>query len=111
MSELIAFIGVGNMGNPMAENLMKAGRKVKVFDVSKEMIENVKSQLDAGANFADLAKEHSDCPSGQRGGDLGLFGRGAMVPTFDEAAFKLELNEVSSVIETEFGFHLIIRTA
>lgn len=78
---------------------------------SKEMIENVKSQLDAGANFADLAKEHSDCPSGQRGGDLGLFGRGAMVPTFDEAAFKLELNEVSSVIETEFGFHLIIRTA
>ena len=44
MSELIAFIGVGNMGNPMANNLVKAGKKVKVFDVSKNMIEKAKEK-------------------------------------------------------------------
>ena len=45
MSELIAFIGVGNMGNPMAENLIKAGKKIKVYDVSKEMIEKAKEKI------------------------------------------------------------------
>ena len=55
MSELIAFIGVGNMGNPMSENLMKAGKKVKVFDVSKKMIEKAKEKkLDVVENLDDL---------------------------------------------------------
>ena len=55
MSELIAFIGVGNMGNPMANNLVKAGKKVKVFDVSKKMIEKAKEKkLDIVENLDDL---------------------------------------------------------
>ncbi len=55
MSELIAFIGVGNMGNPMAQNLVKAGKKVKVFDVSKAMMEKEKEKkLDVVENLNDL---------------------------------------------------------
>ena len=55
MSEQVAFIGVGNMGNPMAENLMKSGKKVKVFDVSKKMIEKAKEKnLDVAENLDDL---------------------------------------------------------
>ena len=55
MSKLIAFIGVGNMGNPMAENLIKAGKKVRVYDVSKEMIEKAKEKkFDVANNINDL---------------------------------------------------------
>ena len=55
MSELIAFIGVGNMGNPMAQNLVKAGKKVKVFDVSKNMIDKAREKkLDVVENFDSL---------------------------------------------------------
>ena len=57
MSELIAFIGVGNMGNPMAQNLVKAGKKVKVFDVSKNMIEKAKEKkIDVVENLEDLIR-------------------------------------------------------
>ena len=73
-------------------------------------IENLKTQLEAGRDFSDLAKEFSDCPSSGQGGDLGSFSRGAMVPAFDQAAFDLEINAVSEVVETEFGYHLIHRT-
>ena len=73
-------------------------------------IENLKTQLEEGREFSDLAKEFSDCPSSGQGGDLGMFGRGAMVPAFDQAAFDLETNDVSDVVETEFGYHLIRRT-
>ncbi len=73
-------------------------------------IENLRTQLETGREFSDLAKEFSDCPSSGQGGDLGTFGRGAMVPAFDQAAFDLETNGVSEVVETEFGYHLIHRT-
>lgn len=73
-------------------------------------ISDLKRQLGEGADFAELARENSDCPSGAGGGDLGQFGRGMMVPEFEEAAFALKLGEVSDVIETDFGFHLIVRT-
>ncbi len=78
-------------------------------DALKE-INDVKRRLAAGEDFADLAAETSDCPSGQDGGDLGSFRKGAMVPTFEQAAFALDVNEVSDVVETEFGYHLIVRT-
>jgi parvulin-like peptidyl-prolyl isomerase len=64
-----------------------------------------------GADFAELAERYSDCPSGAEGGDLGFFARGAMVPEFDDAAFTLAVGDVSGVVETEFGYHLIQRTA
>jgi parvulin-like peptidyl-prolyl isomerase len=62
-----------------------------------------------GADFAALAQEHSDCPTGPRGGDLGSFPRGQMHPAFENAAFDLDVNEVSGVVETPFGFHVIQR--
>lgn len=78
-------------------------------DALKE-IEGVKRRLGAGEDFADLAAEYSDCPSGQDGGDLGHFGRGAMVPEFEQAAFALDVGKVSDVVATDFGYHLIVRT-
>ncbi len=72
-------------------------------------IAKLKQELEAGADFEELAKQHSDCPSSSRGGDLGLFGRGEMAAAFDAAAFALGVDELSDVVETEFGFHLIYR--
>ena len=79
-------------------------------DALKE-IEDLKAQIDDGANFAELAEEHSDCPSGSGGGDLGEFGRGMMVKPFEEAAFALDVYAISEPVETDFGYHLILRTA
>ncbi|MDX1483015.1 MAG: peptidylprolyl isomerase [Alphaproteobacteria bacterium] len=73
-------------------------------------IEALASELAEGGDFERLAAEHSDCPSGQRGGDLGTFGRGQMVGPFEDAAFSLEIGQTSGVIETDFGYHLIQRT-
>lgn len=73
-------------------------------------INQLKTEIDGGADFAELAKDNSDCPSSQQGGDLGMFGQGAMVAQFDEVAFGLEVGDVSDVVETQFGFHLIHRT-
>ena len=64
--------------------------------------------LDGSADFATLAKQYSQCPSGQTDGDLGLFGRGQMVPAFDAAAFEQPVGKVGECIETEFGSHLIL---
>lgn len=79
-------------------------------DEAEAEIARLKSELDGGADFAELAKAHSDCPSGKGGGDLGSFSRGAMVPAFEEAAFALEPGQTSGVVETDFGYHLIRRT-
>ncbi len=62
-------------------------------------------------NFKDLATKHSDCSSSSYGGSLGEFGKGVMVKPFEDTAFKLEVDEVSEPIETEFGFHVIKRDA
>lgn len=77
----------------------------------KKKIEDLKKQLDNGADFAELAKANSDCPSGQKGGDLGTFGRGQMVPEFEKAAFSQEVGKVGDIVQTQFGYHLIKVTA
>ncbi|MBX7080507.1 MAG: peptidyl-prolyl cis-trans isomerase [Nannocystaceae bacterium] len=74
-------------------------------------IADLQAQLQNGASFAELARAHSDCPSKAKGGDLGSFGRGQMVPEFETAAFGLPVGGTSGVVETPFGYHLIQRTA
>ena len=95
--------------------LMYAGSMRSTATRSKDdalsQIQDLKAQVEGGADFAELAREHSDCPSGQDGGALGTFGRGQMVPEFENAAFALEAGGVSDVVETDFGYHLIQRTA
>lgn len=78
---------------------------------AQQEIETLKTRLAEGADFATLATENSDCPSASDGGSLGMFGRGAMVPEFEEAAFKLDVGQVSDTVETDFGYHLIYRVA
>lgn len=65
---------------------------------------------ETGQAFTAAAREHSDCPSAQNGGSLGWFGRGMMVPAFDQAAFAMACGEISDVVETQFGYHIILKT-
>lgn len=74
---------------------------------ARRRAEDIRQELVNGADFATLAEERSEGPSAPRGGDLGTFGRGQMVPAFEEAAFALEEGEISQVVESEFGFHVI----
>lgn len=74
-------------------------------------ISEIGERIREGADFAELARQFSDCPSGEDGGDLGSFPRGAMVAEFDIAAFALAVGEISPVVETPFGYHLIQRNA
>ena len=69
---------------------------------------SIRRELDAGADFREMAKKHSKGPSAPRGGDLGFFGRKDMVPEFSEAAFALEPGEVSAPVKTQFGWHVIL---
>lgn len=79
---------------------------VQTEEEAKKLYEEIKE----GKSFADVAAEVSMCPSGANGGDLGFFGHGMMVKPFEDAAFKLEVGEVSQPVETQFGWHLIFLT-
>lgn len=85
--------------DPTDEAKVKAEKKAKMEDVRKQLV--------AGGDFAKLALANSDCPSKERGGDLGAFPRGQMVKEFEEAAFSQATNVVGAVVETQFGFHVI----
>tara|TARA_B100000886_G_scaffold140929_1_gene95472 strand:+ start:3835 stop:4155 length:321 start_codon:yes stop_codon:yes gene_type:complete len=79
-------------------------------DEAKDKIKMLRSQVEEGTNFGELAREFSDCPSGTQGGDLGSFGRGQMVPEFENAVFNMEIGDLSKIIKTDFGYHIIQRT-
>ena len=87
----------------------QANTELSAEDAMAQIVK-LKEEIEAGTPFEQVAGEHSDCPSSRQGGDLGSFGRGAMVPEFDQAAFDLEVGAISEVIETVFGYHIICRT-
>jgi peptidyl-prolyl cis-trans isomerase C len=68
---------------------------------------DIKNQIENGSDFAELAKQRSQCPSGQRGGDLGEFSPGQMVQEFDQVVFSADIGIVHGPVQTQFGFHLI----
>jgi len=68
---------------------------------------DLKTQIDQGASFEDLARRHSQCPSKAKGGDLGWFGRGQMVKPFEDAAFSASPGTTTAPVKTQFGYHLI----
>ena len=74
---------------------------------TQDKCEDIKSQIEAGGDFAELAKEHSQCPSGQQGGELGEFSPGQMVKEFDDVVFSAEVGKVQGPVQTQFGYHLI----
>ena len=71
----------------------------------------LKTDIENGADFAEVARKHSTCPSSRKGGDLGSFRPGAMVPEFDKVVFSAPVNSVQGPVQTQFGFHLIEVTA
>lgn len=79
---------------------------VDTLEQANELKKAIKNQDD----FINSAKTHSKCPSSAKGGDLGLFGRGQMVKPFEEAAYALEVGQISQPVKTQFGYHLIMKT-
>lgn len=87
---------------------VEEGDSAKVKANKKALAELIREQLLAGADFEAVAQDFSDCPSGQRGGDLGPFKRGMMVKPFEQAAYSQEIDEIGPVVETDFGYHIIV---
>ncbi len=77
-----------------------------LVDTEERCLE-LKTEIEGGADFADMARQHSSCPSGRQGGELGTFGPGQMVKEFDEVVFSGELNTVLGPVQTQFGYHLL----
>ncbi|HPR17295.1 MAG TPA: peptidylprolyl isomerase, partial [Candidatus Cloacimonadota bacterium] len=99
---------------PLRPEMTEIGMIMRMIEASKETknkalleINQIREQLIDGADFAEIAKKYSDCPSAANGGNLGFFGRGAMVKSFEDAAFALMPGEISEVVETPFGYHII----
>jgi len=74
---------------------------------SQAQCDELKKKIEAGADFAAVAKQHSLCPSGKSGGALGKFSPGQMVPEFDKVVFSAEVGKVHGPVRTQFGYHLI----
>ncbi|KAF1052524.1 MAG: Peptidyl-prolyl cis-trans isomerase C [Stenotrophomonas maltophilia] len=74
---------------------------------SEEKCNELKTAIAGGADFAEIARQHSSCPSGRSGGDLGSFRPGQMVREFDQVVFSAPINEVQGPVKTQFGYHLV----
>ena len=99
---------------PPRSEMIELGMIMRTIEAGKETkksalleINKIRDRIIEGESFADLAKECSNCTSAASGGDLGYFGRGAMVTSFEDAAFALMPGEISEVVETPFGYHII----
>ena len=91
-------------------NIERKVKKVQarhILVASKELAEEIKKKVDDGGDFSKLAEEFSECPSKKRGGDLGWFGKGAMVRPFEVAAFSADEGAIVGPVKTEFGYHII----
>ncbi len=74
---------------------------------TEDQANDLKTQIAGGADFGEMAKQHSSCPSGASGGDLGQFGPGQMVPEFDVVIWNESVGDVHGPVKTSFGYHLI----
>ena len=90
---------------------MPVARARHILVDTQELCEDLKTQIEDGADFAELAGKHSKCPSAKSGGDLGEFGPGQMVKEFDEVVFRDPVGKTHGPVKTDFGFHLIEITA
>ena len=89
----------------LCQHILVKGTSSEAF----EKIRAIRERIVNGGDFAEEAKKNSDCPSGAEGGSLGWFGRGMMVPEFDKAAFEMKKGEVSDIVTTQFGYHIIYK--
>ena len=86
---------------------MAKARARHILVKDQKACEDLKKQIESGGDFAKLAADHSQCPSGKRGGDLGEFGPGQMVPEFDKVVFEGELGKPLGPVKTQFGYHVV----
>ncbi|GKT37711.1 peptidylprolyl isomerase, partial [Aduncisulcus paluster] len=77
---------------------------------TEEQAKEIKTEIEGGLSFEEAAGKYSKCPSNANGGDLGFFGKGQMVPEFENAVFEMEVGQLSAPVQTQFGFHLIKKT-
>ena len=89
------------------ENMAKQIRASHILVEDEKLANKLYERINKGADFPSLAKKHSKCPSGKKGGDLGYFRKGQMVPEFEKAAFELDMNGLTKPVKTKFGYHLI----
>ena len=118
---VLGFIGVNfvmeNQNEVSAKGMYESQNRVAVrashilVDSKEEAVQLRQDIADGKISFEDAASQYSKCPSGQRGGDLGVFTRGQMVKTFEDAAFSAPVGEVTEPVKTQFGYHLIKVTA
>lgn len=88
--------------------MVKQVNAAHILVKTEKEAKDIKAKISGGEKFADMAKKFSSCPSGKKGGDLGWFGRGAMVPAFENAAFAAAKGDVVGPVKTEFGWHIIL---
>ncbi len=102
--------GPGSGATQVSERKGKHMARAKARHIlvpSEETCEELKAKIESGDDFAEIAREYSQCPSGKQGGGLGEFSPGQMVPEFDEVVFSSEIGKVQGPVKTDFGYHLI----